>query len=589
MKLPPALAPWRAQLERFPEELALALAPLVQRLAAAVGPLGGAYIGSEAPDGFDGVIQRGEYQRLLMSEWLLADEEPDEFLRRAAMHEHLFLRLAQREPRGCKRCLALFDAGPSQLGAPRLAHIAMLAVLERRALAAGAEFEFGMLQRPGQSFRRADVLGVSSLLDARSCDETSAEQVAAWFEPLPPFAPEDEVWWIGGARLEQLVPLRPGPRMLVRDPLRAENDRLEVELQLRERRHQLVLELPEPSLRTRLIRDPFQTPATHSIPNWRGGFRFSPDGRRVLVSERPLVYSYADSRGAPYAGSGEPRVFRPPEDMKLVALTWHRRHFGVMFRGRGGWFLCVRGKQYPVGFVGRKPEPPLGDADPCRLFLVSKRSQRALLLDAVGTLFRGELHGDGGYRFRPIHDRVLALDQRHGHFAYFAEANQGVAVGNLSSELNMIARETVPARSAPTVYATHDPVSRCGAFAVDLTASKDCSRWAIHGPGAVPEVVEVHNDHVVQGLVPGPRDQGANGKHDFRLLVRPSLTPGLFSVGTGGTEALPGFSDIAGQVALSPGGKRVAYRTRDGHICVRDVWTQESQRVIVVSGDTNGS
>src|SRR6187551_2862946 len=297
MKLPPSLVPWRVQLERFPEEIALGLAPLVQRLAAAVGPLASAYLGSEQPDGFDGVSQRGEYQRLLASEWLLADEEPDEFLRRAAMREHLFLRLAQRDPMSCKRSIALFDAGPSQLGSPRLAHLAMLAVLERRALAAGAEFGFGVLQRPEPARRAADVL---HLLHSRSPLEASAAQIASWLELLQPLAAEDEIWWVGGPRLEQLLAGHRGPRMLVRDPLRAENDRLEVELHVRERRRQVVLQLPDPRLRARLIRNPFEEVVQRTLfaPKDAQHFWFSPDGRRLLVSDDQSVYGYMTATAA---------------------------------------------------------------------------------------------------------------------------------------------------------------------------------------------------------------------------------------------------------------------------------------------------
>ncbi|HEY6725648.1 MAG TPA: hypothetical protein VI197_16550 [Polyangiaceae bacterium] len=131
------------------------------------------------------------------------------------------------------------------------------------------------------------------------------------------------------------------------------------------------------------------------------------------------------------------------------------------------------------------------------------------------------------------------------------------------------------------MYSTYDASSGHGAFAVDLGGDEQCTRWAIHGPGPVPDLVELHHDHVVQGLVPGPRE--------LRLLVRPSLTRGLFGVGAGGTDRLPGFQDIAGQVALSPGGTRLAYRTQEGHIRVRDVWISAPWRTIAVAGDTHGS
>ncbi|HSF40711.1 MAG TPA: hypothetical protein VLT87_13030, partial [Thermoanaerobaculia bacterium] len=138
VELPRPLAPWRPWLAIFPRDLALSLGPVLQRLSFAVGPLRMERASGEGdPDGFDGLAQRGPYERLLPSEWLLADEAPEEFLRRAAGGEHTFLHLARPVPGGSHLSVALFDAGPGQLGSPRIAQLAALIVLARRAEAAG--------------------------------------------------------------------------------------------------------------------------------------------------------------------------------------------------------------------------------------------------------------------------------------------------------------------------------------------------------------------------------------------------------------------------------------------------------------------
>ena len=580
MKLPPGLAPWRAQLERFPEDLALALGPLVQRLAAAVGPLSSAYVGNVQPNGFDGVSQRGEYQRLLASEWLLAEEEPDEFLRRAAMREHLFLRLAQREPMGCKRSIVLFDAGPSQLGTPRLAHIAMLAVLERRARAADAEFEFGVLQRPEPARKTLDAADVRHLLAARSAFEASPAHVTAWVDLLEPLADEDEIWWVGGAGLAELTPPRPGPRMLVRDPLRADNDRLEVELHLRERRHPLTLELPEPSLRTRLIRDPFQSVALAVVPKSSGDFRFSADGRRLLVHQAPVWHAYMASRGA----SGVPRAFRPPPQTELVGLTWHRRHFGALLKSQGGWYLMIAGERYPVVFIGEQPALVSG-----QLSLLGKRGVCALFLGVGGTLFRGERLSDGGYRFRAIVEQVLSLVQRGKGFVYFARnAAGGVRVGTLDADLAPQTESRVASMPVPLVFSTCDPQTQVFAFAVNTRAIESLERhglscWEIRIGGVESgfvDSVHVHPDHEVLGLIPGPEGRSQAHPHDFRLLVRPASARGLLGVGVQGSDALLSVDDATDEVALSPRGDRLAYRTKSGHVCVRSIWTPEQRQLI---------
>jgi hypothetical protein len=120
VELPRALTPWAAYLQLFPRELVLALGPMVRRLDSVIGPLRAqGRRGDGDPDGFDGLARRGSYERLLLSEWLLAEEVPEEFVRRAAMREHGFLHLARREPVGSRVSVALFDAGPNQIGAPR--------------------------------------------------------------------------------------------------------------------------------------------------------------------------------------------------------------------------------------------------------------------------------------------------------------------------------------------------------------------------------------------------------------------------------------------------------------------------------------
>src|SRR5262245_56636664 len=45
-------------------------------------------------------------------------------------------------------CLAVFDACPGHLGGPRVAQIATLLTLARRAEAAGVRFAWGVLQEP---------------------------------------------------------------------------------------------------------------------------------------------------------------------------------------------------------------------------------------------------------------------------------------------------------------------------------------------------------------------------------------------------------------------------------------------------------
>src|SRR5262249_34562249 len=203
MNLPRSLAPWSRYLGIFPRETSLAIGPLVQRIALAIGPMKSLSIsGAGDPDGFDDLARRGSYERLLASEWLLADEVPEEFARRAAMGEHVFLRIARREPSGSRVSMALFDAGPNQIGSPRIAHLAALIVLARRAEAAGSRFSWGVLQNPAMSIlssvSESDVL---MLMAARNSKEATDQDICTWRSRCDGWKDLDDLWLIGGARV----------------------------------------------------------------------------------------------------------------------------------------------------------------------------------------------------------------------------------------------------------------------------------------------------------------------------------------------------------------------------------------------------
>jgi hypothetical protein len=179
MNLPPSLSQWGGYLNIFPNEVSLALGPIIQRVSMLIGSLHPQLNQREGePDGFDGLNRRGTYERLLLSEWMLADELEDEFMRRAVMGEHLFLNRAHSSPTGTRASLALFDAGPSQLGSPRIAHIAALIVLANRADSAGSTFSWGVLQQPDTPiYRDVNATNLMTLLGARGPFEAAVPQI----------------------------------------------------------------------------------------------------------------------------------------------------------------------------------------------------------------------------------------------------------------------------------------------------------------------------------------------------------------------------------------------------------------------------
>lgn len=202
MQLPEALQPWRQWLEWFaPQHLPL-FADLLGRLNPVLGPLRGRQQGGvPEPDGVGDLQRRGPYERLLSSEWLLADEVPDEFMRRAVGGEHMFLAPQYRAREANRLIVVLFDAGPLQWGAARLVHIALLMLLARRAEEAGAQLRWGILQGAPVLHAFDSAGQLKRLLKARTYESVAPAHWHAWQEWLAVQGETLGECWTVGQRL----------------------------------------------------------------------------------------------------------------------------------------------------------------------------------------------------------------------------------------------------------------------------------------------------------------------------------------------------------------------------------------------------
>ena len=338
-ELPRALMPWAEYLQLLPAEQIVAFAPVVQRLDVAIGPMrvqtrGG---GGE-PDGYDGISRRGAYDRLLLSEWLLADEMPDEFARRAVMSEHAFLQIARQDPAGARISFALFDAGPNQLGAPRIAHLAALIVLARRAEAAGAALVWGVLQRPNDPERvGVSASGFSYLFASRGSIEATEEHLAAWRDAAPIRIGSEEFWIIGGDRVSRLTGAAGASFLILDDPLVSGERHLAAEIRHAGRpATQITLELPDDSTCVRLLREPgheiaarfvrlptLGSPPTSNLLFFPGGVKMA--GR--LCHNQLVSYPVPNS---PYAGVGKSRSIIARSRESIVAIGRFGRDYAVV-------------------------------------------------------------------------------------------------------------------------------------------------------------------------------------------------------------------------------------------------------------------
>jgi hypothetical protein len=433
--LPPALAPWAAQLAPFAPELAVSLGGWARRIAAAVGPLPGRRAGEGEPDGVSGLARRGPYERLLLSEWLLAEELPDEFVRRAAAGEHLFVERGRRAHAAARRSVALLDAGPDQLGAPRIAQLAALVVLAARAEAARVEFAWGIAQAPALGL----VGGFSAdlargLLLSRTGEPPGEDALAAWRERLPPPAERDDLWLVGGPALLRAHGLEGASRLLVEDV--PDPDARQVRLVLGSRlsgRREVVLDLPPEPDCVRLVRDPFgvavQAPARlPGAPIPEAGIVFHPRGHRLALRLEDGDLLEVPVPSSPRQKVGRARVVRGGEG--VIGVCWPRKRL-TPARVEDPNMVEIEGLVHVKG-RGDLPAPRCPDARerlrPC--FAWPPKAHRALLVDAASVLY--DIHPPTGALVATVPAdlgaggaRVVALLAAGAAAAYVLRAGDG--------------------------------------------------------------------------------------------------------------------------------------------------------------------
>src|SRR5688500_7739745 len=90
-QLPPGLEPWGEALGALQPEFVSGLLPMLHGVDDLIHRRDAGQGDSGPLDGYAGIANRGTPERILISEWLLADEAPMEFLRRASEHELMYL------------------------------------------------------------------------------------------------------------------------------------------------------------------------------------------------------------------------------------------------------------------------------------------------------------------------------------------------------------------------------------------------------------------------------------------------------------------------------------------------------------------
>ncbi len=246
---PPVWAPW---LEALPPDAAPALVPLLDRLASRLDPLAVAAAGSGS--------------------------------------------------------LALFDAGPGQLGGPRVAQLAILLVLARRAAMAGARFAWGTLQETEAALSPgAGADACRGLIEARTPHEATGAQIAGWRLRLEERPEWDEVWVIGSPRLGAPPDLPGAIHLQLWDTLDLDARQIGVSCAHGERHAEMRLDLPDDAVCVRLMRlggSLRRTEERDLLPNPAAARGRGGEGERTDLEERGEPGRGAEVDGVPAAGLG---------------------------------------------------------------------------------------------------------------------------------------------------------------------------------------------------------------------------------------------------------------------------------------------
>lgn len=537
--LPRALQPWHDWLQWFPHDSALAVGGMLPRLHAAMGRYRGTLQrGAHTPNGIDELRRRGPYHRLLLSEWALADEVPDEFLRRASSGEHLFLSPRYETLRADAEIVALFDAGPAQFGAPRLAHIALWILLARRAQEAGIGFRWGLLDAPGALDAGGDAQALKRMLAARTHRHADATRIDAWREALATErCRSGERWLVGGAR----------------DAADAFSHRVAIARDLHANLHVAIagpvgrrdvdVPLPPGKASARLLRGGFayEVAATHTL-------EASPEETKEKLSLRqpPLIGPEGRLIVVPVLGESAAMVYNLTPQAKRSKkaarkMRWSSQHdllFAVAsMKGFGGviadgmylYFWQIEGFGYLQQQNAAKLKAPPGQAHWLQAlwFNNGQRPHQLYVLDTAGQLLVLEGHRpDKQNAFvRSTYSGVIAIARagsQHSAYLHYKDGTIGLRVQHRVGGYNDLMRIALP-KAPDKGFLWNPSAPDRGAWCVrtERGGTEQPSIWTLYRYDRdrapfEPRRIQVAPGWSVVGLTPVP------GESEFGLVA---ITP----------------------------------------------------------------
>lgn len=577
--LPLALQPWSTWLQMFSPDIAATLGDLLLRLDPLLGR-GQVQMPAPSPlhDGLGGIERRGPYERLLLSEWGMADAVPDEFLRRAAAGEHLFLAPRSVERQADTVVIGLFDAGPLQWGAPRLLQVAMWILLARRARGMRARFLWGMAHTPGELSDAETPEALLRLLQSRTPLLASGDQWAGWSAYLQREHGQGERWLCADRPVAALDCTHIALARIGMD------GQLHVRVGRRGSERSLLLPVPASGAAARLLRGEFRGAPVRQAADSKHRFSrqqrpvFSLDGQRVVV---PLLgHRRAFQLDVPAEGQARrkrnlTRYHEWSAGMDLLSGLMVGKEFcGVLVTT--GYMRFWKMQGLPRELHGR-PDPSVMTVRPglpqlmagAMLYNAHGRGRVAdhelLLLDHDGRLLGWKTAAGP----RLVASNVLALHQVDEASALCARFDGAqVQVGLVRAGGAVEGPNYVPTPQKPgAVWLARQPGPKGAALvAVQYQqGGRSSCRLVQLGDSTKPRLHEVSlwQDWKPQGLV-----AGEGGEYPDRLLVLRADRRALLAVNEDGPEVLYTSSTDISTVSVSADGGRVALVDLAGNLRV---------------------
>ncbi len=273
------------------------------------------------PAGWSGLTRRGSWDRLVHSDWAVAEVAPEEFVRRAGEGELSFWETAQQAEARQDLLWCWLDVGPDQLGACRLVQLALMFYLQHLVRKGSGKFCWGCIQSPQRGYDALGMEEVKLYLRARSVDPGRRPPDPSGLNP----------WCIGSpgwltqvqSGYQKVALWQTGPQTV----------------QLTYGARCLSLLLPPGERAARLFRDPFsqqREPAHSSQSTGGGALSFSGCGRKLVILDEGVI-SLIPLPSSVSEPPGKIRRYQIKRPGRLVAFSWERNALHVCQEYQGQW------------------------------------------------------------------------------------------------------------------------------------------------------------------------------------------------------------------------------------------------------------